>query len=325
MRIPLSGPPSSRLERSGALPSEEEDAGSSSRSPVESAGADGGPSLPVSSGTFPVASPATDVVDEADLAATPALAPVSKRGAPELSVVEPDDDLRAEMASLRRFKDETTAMLVHDLKSPLSAMMMNLDFALEDLRKDASAADVRTALVESRAAGAKLFRMIANLLDVARSDDGSLVPKRAVIDLAALFVRVIGEHVAEAQTRKVTISTRTALVGPVLGDADILGRALANLVDHALRYTPAGGHIVLGAERAAQSVVLTVTNDGRSIAPDARALVFERPSRGGVARVIHARPGLHFCRVAVEAHGGTIELADASPEGMCFRIELPRC
>ncbi len=231
----------------------------------------------------------------------------------------------AQLKSLQRFKDETTAMLVHDLKSPLSAMMMNLDFALDDLPAEASTADIRTALAESRAAGAKLFRMIANLLDIARSDDGRLTPKRAVIDVDALFQHVISEHSAEAQARRVTITSRLTLDGPIDADPDILGRVLANLVENALRYTHADGSIVLAARRlSGSSVEMTVTNDGRPISPEWRAFVFEKYAQVAASQAINRGLGLYFCRVAVEAHGGTIELMNDSTTTTCFRIELPQ-
>jgi signal transduction histidine kinase len=205
-------------------------------------------------------------------------------------------------------------------------MMMNLDFALDDLPTNVDAGDVRAALTESRAAGAKLFRMIANLLDIARSDDGRLQPKRSVVDVGALFLRVIEEHSAEAQARKVSVSSRVALEKAVEVDPDILGRVLANLVENALRYTYAGGTIVLTAQLvgAGPNVELTVANDGRPIAPELRAFIFEKYAQVASSQSINRGLGLYFCRVAVEAHGGRIELVNEPSAATCFRIELPQ-
>jgi signal transduction histidine kinase len=232
----------------------------------------------------------------------------------------------AQLKSLQRFKDETTAMLVHDLKSPLSAMMMNLDFALDDLPKSAEGGDVRAALTESRAAGAKLFRMIANLLDIARSDDGRLQPKRAAVDVQALFARVIEEHGTEAQARKVAVTSKVTLTRPIDVDPDIMGRVLANLVENALRYTYAGGSIILAARPVNEgaAVELTVANDGRPIAPESRAFIFEKYGQVASTQSINRGLGLYFCRVAVEAHGGRIDLVNDSQIATCFRIELPQ-
>jgi two-component system sensor histidine kinase/response regulator len=234
----------------------------------------------------------------------------------------------AQLKSLQRFKDETTAMLVHDLKSPLSAMMMNLDFALDDLPARTETADIHSALAESRAAGSKLFRMIANLLDIARSDDGRLLPKRGVLEVNALFQRVTAEHAAEAQARTVTITHSVELDGPISADPDLIGRVLANLIENALRYTYAGGKITLGARRAITSsgatVELTVTNDGRPISDEWRAVVFEKYAQVSQSQAASRGLGLYFCRVAVEAHGGRIELLGGDSPVTCFRIELPQ-
>jgi signal transduction histidine kinase len=230
-----------------------------------------------------------------------------------------------QLKALQRFKDETTAMLVHDLKSPLSAMMMNLDFALDDLPSETTTGDARTALAESRAAGAKLFRMIANLLDIARSDDGRLAPRRCPLEIPAVFQRVIEEHTAEAQARKVTLESKISLDGHIDADPDILGRVLANLVENGLRYTHAGGKIVLAAAREGpESIILTVTNDGRPISSDLRAFIFEKYGQGVGSQAMNRGLGLYFCRVAVEAHGGKISLSDGDAGSTSFRIELPQ-
>lgn len=231
----------------------------------------------------------------------------------------------AQLKSLQRFKDETTAMLVHDLKSPLSAMMMNLDFALDELPAEAPTANIRSALGDSRAAGAKLFRIIANLLDVARSDDGRLVPKREPVDVLSLFGRVVANHVADAKARKVTLRADVSLTAPIEADQDLLMRVLANLVENALRYTYAEGTVVLAARSGPGSrVELTVTNDGRPLSPELRALVFEKYPNVAPSEVVNRGLGLYFCRVAIEAHGGSIELVSEPSSLTCFRILLPQ-
>jgi len=241
----------------------------------------------------------------------------------------------AQLKSLQRFKDETTAMLVHDLKSPLTAMMMNLDFALTDMPGQVELADVRSALSESRAAGAKLFRMIANLLDIARSEDGRLVPRKEMVDLTALLVRVTGDHAAEALARKVTISRDVQVIDPIEADPDLLGRVIANLVENALRFTTAGGSVVITARHNAGALEILVENDGRPISPEWRPLVFEKYAQVSAASGMNRGLGLYFCRVAVEAHGGQIALVTTPPgngsavpasgplRSTCFKITLP--
>jgi signal transduction histidine kinase len=242
----------------------------------------------------------------------------AKGGSGTFPVAEGDADDASRLESLTRFKAEATAMLVHDMKSPLTAMLMNLDFAIDELASSGVRADVRTALLDSRVAGARLFRMIANLLDIARSDDGRLVPKRTVIDVQGLFERVVAEHAAEA--RAIGVSLRHSVDEETLleVDPDLLGRVLSTLVESALRRSKSGGWIGLQAGRTppdpagVRTPFLTVTNDGAPLAD-------EWPLENG-----RGAPGLYFCRVAVLAHGGTIDLVSAaSAPTTCFRIEVP--
>jgi two-component system sensor histidine kinase/response regulator len=244
----------------------------------------------------------------------------------------------SQLKSLQRFKDETTAMLLHDLKGPLTAMKMNLDFALGDMPEQIELADARGALWESRAAADKIFRIIANLLDIARSEDGRLVPKKEKVDIDALLARVTREYAAEAQSRKVTITHNSVAMDAIDADADLIGRAIGNLVENALRFTLAGGSVVLSARQTAKTVELLMENDGKPISPEWRPLVFEKYVQASAASGLNRGIGLYFCRVAVEAHGGKITLvsggvspeqaAVAGPEARaattCFKITLPR-
>jgi signal transduction histidine kinase len=266
----------------------------------------------VRSGTFPVA---------------PEAGEPPERGQDESSPGSAGFAEASELRSLQRFKDDTIATLVHELSNPLAAMMMNLDFALAQLAAapglaGAETGGARSALAESRLAGAKLFRAIANLLDIARSDEGRLVPKRVSVDVEALVTRVMEPYVTEAKALSVTLRSDVTLLRPIEADPDLLARALSNLVESALRQTNAGGSIVLAARPGhGLAAVLSVTGDGRSVSPDPRASVFERDARS-LSRDLRSR-GLYFCRVAVEAHGGSVELVCDPQVATCFRIELP--
>jgi len=254
--------------------------------------------------------------------------------APEAPLVGADVAAQAtQLRSLQRFKDDTIATLVHELSSPLAAMMMNLDFALTELAAspglglglaDAEPADARSALAESRVAGAKLFRAIANLLDIARSDEGRLVPKRVSVDVEAVVARVVDQYATEAKALTVTLRSEVTLVRPIEADPDLLARALSNLVESTLRQTSAGGSIVLAARPGhGLAAVLSVSGDGRPVSPDPRAVVFERDVPVASPDLQLRTRGLYFCRVAIEAHGGSIELVSDPQLATCFRIELP--
>lgn len=233
----------------------------------------------------------------------------------------------AQLRSLERFKDETTAMLVHDLKSPLSAMTMNLEFALRELTLDPSLDPVRGALEDSRAAGSRLFRMIANLLDIGRGEEGRLVPRRASVDVNDLFERIRQMHAVEACARGVSLTTDLSVSDPLDGDPELLGRVTENLVENALRYTRAGGRVHLIARQHDRAFELSVANDGPRIEESARKLIFEKYAQGAQppsVQGINRGLGLYFCRLAVEAHGGSITVEEEPGLPTSFRVTLPR-
>lgn len=230
-----------------------------------------------------------------------------------------------ELKRLQAFKDEMAALMVHDLKSPLSAIAMNLDVALSSLPEEASTDDVRAALEDCRVASARLFRMIANLLDISRSEDGRLVARTAPVDLRYLVAKIVQEHLTEAKLRHVRLVCDVKTIGAFELDPDLLGRVIENLIENGLRYTRPGGVLKVIGKDLADALELRVANDGPPIPVDARVQIFEKygQATAGATRVNRGL-GLYFCRVAAEAHGGGIDLCEEPGMTTCFRVMLAR-
>ncbi len=237
--------------------------------------------------------------------------------------------LAAQNEQLRRlqaFKDEMAALMVHDLKSPLSAIAMNLDVALGGLPEEGVPDDVRGALEDCRVASARLFRMIANLLDIAKSEDGRLVARLAPVELKSLIAKIAEDHLTEARLRNVNVVCDASLEGLFEVDADLLGRVVENLIENGLRYTRPGGTLRVVAADLGTQLEVRVANDGPAIPTEARAHIFEKYGQAqtpGATR-INRGLGLYFCRVAAEAHGGSILLGDEPGMTTCFSVRLPR-
>ncbi len=233
-----------------------------------------------------------------------------------------------QLRSLQAFKDEMAALIVHDLKSPLAAIAMNVDIALAGLPDDDSSADARGALEDCRVAGARLFRMIANLLDIAKNDDGRLVPRIAPVDFRSLVTRAAKGHEVEARMRGVEIcaETRSTSFNELSVDQDLIGRVVENLVENALRFTRSGGKVRIQSNETEAGVELSVANDGPPVPPDARLKIFEKYGQGSQAGLTRMNRGLglYFCRVVVEAHQGTIALSEEPGYATVFKITLPR-
>jgi two-component system CheB/CheR fusion protein len=110
-------------------------------------------------------------------------------------------------------------------------------------------------------------------------------------------------------------------------DVELVGRLLENLLDNAIRYAPREGGVAIAAERVDGALELRVGNDGPPIAPAERERIFSRYYRSAAPRAgarTNRGLGLYFCRLAAEAHGGTIEVAERPELAACFVVRLPQ-
>jgi two-component system, sensor histidine kinase and response regulator len=242
------------------------------------------------------------------------------------------DELREHYALLKRQRDDLVrlqlqkerlmAFVVHDLKNPLNTMDLFAQFLVRD---PTISEDARNSAEGIRRAARELGRMISNLLDLSKADEGKLTAKRADVDLEALVAGVTGELDLAARGREVAFEV--ALDGEhVAADEDLLRRTLANLLENAMRHAPRTTAVRVTCTRQSGSVELRVADAGAGIPAALKELVFEPfvqlqqgespSSRGG-----HGL-GLAFCRIAVEAHGGHLWIEDGNP-GAVFALRIP--
>ena len=237
---------------------------------------------------------------------------------------------KEQLLELQRVRQETSDLVVHDLRNPLGTIygaLSMLDMVLpEDVLQDN-----RELLDLAGAACERMRRLVDSLLDVAKLETGEMP-----IALKAVGIRPVLEDAARRQA--LTTRTRGIVVDiaarddlpDVLIDVEKIDRVLANLLDNAIKYSPDDEVITLAAEvdDDQQHLVVSVTDRGQGIPPEERERVFER-----FAQVAGLKPvrrgfglGLTFCRLAVEAHGGHIWI-EAGPDGrgsrFMFTLPLP--
>ena len=173
----------------------------------------------------------------------------------------------------------------------------------------------------------RLYRLITDLLDISRIQAGRVAMSMSEVDLPDL-----AESLAERSRPRSTIHSFETDFPPdfpeIRGDREKLRQALGNLVDNAIKYSPAGGTITLGGTVERNSVVLFVRDEGVGIPEDEHARVFDRFHRVDT-RLSRSTQGvglgLYICRVIVEAHGGQIWVeSNGSSRGSTFFIRLPR-
>ncbi len=236
-----------------------------------------------------------------------------------LTELERSARLQAEAAN--QAKDEFLAMLGHELRNPLSAIAS----AVEVLNRVEAGSEAATGARQIAARQTRhLAHMMGDLLDVGRVISGKVLLTRRAIDLSVVAQRVVStlEVTGDAQRHVLEIELEPAWVD---GDATRIEQVFSNLVTNALKYTPAGGRIVLRVQRSGEQVVLQVSDNGPGIPPTLLPRVFDLFVQG--ERSLDRRTGglgigLTLARRLVELHGGTIE-ADSSPRGSTFTVRLP--
>jgi signal transduction histidine kinase len=235
------------------------------------------------------------------------------------------EDALTARARLERAKDDLANMVVHDLKNPVNGILMMTQLAL---RKAADVPEAhRSYLLQIERTCREMMRLIQNLLEISKIEEGKMPVAHEPIVLAEVVDEVVREYapVAEQAGRRLRIDVATDLP-PVVGDRALLKRVLVNLVVNALRHSGSERVLVEGRRLGGQ-VMINVIDYGHGIPPEDQALVFEK------FRAVRRSPsddpggdtglGLPFCKLAVERMGGRITLASTVGVSTAFTVALP--
>jgi signal transduction histidine kinase len=228
---------------------------------------------------------------------------------------------RDDLMRLTLQKERLTSFVVHDLKSPVNTLDLYAQLLLEDRSLPERA---RASVQHIRDEARSLLRLVLNLLDISKSEEGRLVPALARIDLGALMREIREAFSMRAKSAVLALEAEVGVTA-VTADDDLLRRVLENLVDNAIRHSPPGSAIVLSSVERDGAVEIRVADGGPGIEPAARDKVFERfvqlEQDPTIKRSGGRGLGLAFCKLAVEAHGGKIWVEDGRP-GAVFCVRL---
>ena len=227
--------------------------------------------------------------------------------------------LESSFDQLRRF----TADASHELRTPLSVIRGIGELGLRETRTPAEYKEAMGSMLEEVD---RLTRLVDTLLQLSRGDAGMLRLSRDVVDLADLAREVAASLNLLAEERRQRLDVAAAASVRVLADRCVLRDAVTNLVDNAIKYSPAGSTIRIHVDGGPERATLTVADEGAGIAPEHRDRIFDRFYRIDEARSREmggAGLGLAIAKWAVEANGGQIALEPAGI-GSVFRISLPR-
>lgn len=224
-----------------------------------------------------------------------------------------DDSFRAQ----RQLIDDAS----HELRSPLAIIRANLDASLKDA-PDASPAERERAVVVIDRATTRMTRLVEDLLATARRNAEALVD--ADVDLGAVARESGEDFAAIAGARQVLIGYDIQPDLILIGDHDALRRAVGNLLSNAVRLSPGGGTVTVGAGRVDGWLWLAVADQGPGIAADDQSRVFDRFWRG-LPNATDRRTGLGLAivRQITESHGGQVAVYSSLGAGSTFVLWLP--
>jgi two-component system sensor histidine kinase/response regulator len=230
------------------------------------------------------------------------------------------------LQELEKSRDDLTNMIVHDMRTPLTALIAGMA-TLEVMGR--LNADQREVMDIATAGGDTLLGMINDLLDVEKLESGTLQLDHSALSAGELVVSAVAQVAPLAASKQLTLARQiSADLPPLSGDEGKLRRTLVNLLGNAIKFTPTGGTVTVDARCSEdeQSIVFSVSDTGEGIPAESFARIFEKfgqvESRKG-GRMMSTGLGLTFCRLAVEAHSGHIGVESAPGAGSTFRFTIP--
>jgi PAS domain S-box-containing protein len=231
-----------------------------------------------------------------------------------------------EEREIEQTREAITETIVHDVRSPMSAIVGALEL-LSDTLVDANNPIIDQTLLVAQRSAKRVLSLTEALLDIARLQSGRMEIEFEDIDLPSLMSELMVEYTALANDNSVIIRNEIPNHLPAIrADLDKLIRIITNLIDNAIKFSPQGGHVIISADAGtSQFLTIKVTDSGPGVPLDYREKIFERFVQvpGQHSRRRGTGLGLTFCRLTVEAHGGEIWV-DTNPEGgSIFTFSMP--
>ncbi|MGH9851506.1 MAG: ATP-binding protein, partial [Blastocatellia bacterium] len=262
----------------------------------------------------------------ADEALLAQLAQVASVALENQRVYEQAQAARALADEANRAKDEFLAVVTHELRSPLNAM---LGYArMFSVKPALGEAEARHAFEVIKRSGERQKGLIDDLLDTARIITGKLRLDARPVNLAPIINEALDAVRLAAKAKNIALAAKLdAHAGQITGDSERLQQVVWNLVNNAIKFTPENGRVEIELKRDGPRIVIAVSDTGKGIAPEFLPHVFERFTQQDASRTRrHGGLGLGLALVKhlVELHGGTIESASAGEgHGATFTINLP--
>jgi signal transduction histidine kinase len=227
----------------------------------------------------------------------------------------------ARLRSTLKSRDELTHMIVHDLRSPLTAVTGYMEVLAETAKLSSSEAKF---VAEAQRGANDLREMISTLLDVGRLEAGEMPLRLETHDVTEIARKAASRFSPVLKNRTLHCDVPADPVWMTC-DADVIRRVLENLISNAMKFTASDGKIEVSIKRDTADITISVNDNGYGIPPDQHRKIFEKfgQTEAGQEHRHSTGLGLTFCRLAVEAHRGKIGVESEPEKGSTFWFTLP--
>jgi heavy metal sensor kinase len=230
--------------------------------------------------------------------------------------------LESSMTQQRRFMADAS----HELRTPITTTRTAANVALQQRHRDEDEYRHSLAVIEQQAA--RLSRIVDDMFTLARADAGNYPIHSAPMYLDEIIDEVVSGARIVASTKAVRIESSGVTSAAFVGDEELIRRMLMNLIDNAVRHSPAGGVVTVSLDTHESGYSIVVADQGPGVAAEHQALIFDRFYRVDASRARGARDGgaglgLALARWVAHLHGGTVTLTNSSSTGSTFTVALP--
>src|SRR6266850_6880627 len=236
------------------------------------------------------------------------------------------EETNQKLVELDRIKSRFFANISHELRTPLTLVLAPLQTLIQE-RGYALQPDMRQLLLIMQSNGMRLLKLINDLLDLVRLESGKMEVKREPLEVNE-FVKGLASAARQvADDKRIRLETSVdSELGTVLADRDKLEKILLNLLFNALKFTPAGGHVDLRAEKQGDDLVLLVKDTGMGISPKDLPYVFDRfwQADGSARRKYQGVGiGLSLVKELTEIQDGKVSVESEEGKGTTFTVQFP--